>query len=63
MRDVFGREIAVGQEVAFMLPGYRDLRLGRVMAITPQRVRVAYTYQGHEDTYLTPGNNVAIRPD
>lgn len=63
MRDVFGREIHVGQEVAFMLPRYRDLWIGTIVAITPQNVRVNYTYQGRDQTYLTPGKNVAIRPD
>lgn len=63
MRDAFGREIGVGDEVAFMLPGYRSLKLGTVIRITEKRVRVSYdTGRLIRDEFLTCGPDVVVRP-
>lgn len=62
MRDRFGRNIVIGDEVAFVEPGYRNLIIGTVVRITPQRVRVSYTDNGFEKTHLTPGQDVVVRP-
>lgn len=63
MRDFFGREIHVGNRVAFMEPGYRNLISGVVIRLTPQKIRVAYTQRGHEFTFLTTGRDTVIHPE
>lgn len=40
MEDFLKRKLEVGDSVIFMLQRYRGFRLGRVMAFTPQKVRV-----------------------
>ena len=55
MRDFFGYELAVGDRVAFILNGYRDLVVARIVAFTPKQVRVSYVNTWN---YGTPG-----RPD
>lgn len=62
MRDVFGQNLAVGDEVAFMEPQYRNLLIGIIIRITPQNVRVSYRKGGREHDFLTPGHCVAKRP-
>lgn len=53
MRDFFGNELVVGDEVAFCEPGYRTLILGKILNFTPQKVRVQYTDMSHsKTTYL-----------
>jgi len=42
MKDFAGNELAEGDFVAFMAPKYRRLALGRVIKITPTKVRVFY---------------------
>lgn len=43
MRDFFNQPLAVGDTVAFIPNGYRDLVRGRITAFTPKQVRIAYT--------------------
>lgn len=63
MRDAFGRLINVGDEVAFMLPRYRNLKLGTVIRITEKRVRVSYDNGGLvREEFLTCGPDVVVRP-
>ena len=43
MRDFFNQPLAVGDIVAFIPNGYRDLVRGRITAFTAKQVRIAYT--------------------
>jgi hypothetical protein len=43
MRDFFNQPMSVGDVVAFIPNGYRDLVRGRIVAFTPKQVRIAYT--------------------
>jgi hypothetical protein len=61
MKDFIGRELAEGDFVAMMLPGYRSLVLGKIVKFTPKKVRVAYTYQRrNEDTAVDPRDLVKL---
>lgn len=42
MRDFFGNELSVGDLVAFIPNGYRDLERARILAFTPKQVRISY---------------------
>lgn len=60
--DFFGRELKIGDIVAFTAPKYRRLTLATVIAFTPTSVRVKYNNtwnygpDGRERTYLSsPG--------
>jgi hypothetical protein len=55
MRDFFNQELAVGDVVAVIPNGYRDLVRGRITAFTPKQARIAYTNTWN---YGVPG-----RPD
>lgn len=58
MKDFFGYELNVGDEVAFPTPKYRGLTKGKIIAFTPKQVRVSYMntwnygVPGKEETYL-----------
>jgi hypothetical protein len=54
MKDFVGIELAVDDFVAAMRPRYRELVLGRVVALTPKKVRVEYKlhYGNRMDTHL-----------
>ena len=57
MRDFFGNELVVGDEVAFCEPGYRTLITGKIQHFTPQKVRVEYLDMSHsKTTYLGEPN-------
>jgi len=43
MKDVIGREIEVGQIVAFICNGYRGLTVGQVEKLTAQKIRIGFT--------------------
>jgi hypothetical protein len=43
MKDFFNQTLAVGDTVAFIPNGYRDLVRGRITAFTPKQVRIAFT--------------------
>lgn len=48
MQDIIGRELAVGDIVAFKLPGGgKDLDLGTIVRIAKKTVRVEYRYENH----------------
>jgi hypothetical protein len=42
MKDFFGTAVSVGDRVAFIPPGYRDLVIGEVVNITTKQVRIRY---------------------
>lgn len=55
MKDFVGLELREGDFVAAMRPKYRELVLGRVIKLTPQKVRVEYKLhygQNRMDTHL-----------
>lgn len=38
--DVIGRELAIGDFVAYQVQGYRGLEVGKIVAFTPKQVRI-----------------------
>ena len=62
MKDYFGKELEVGDEVAFYAPGYRMFTTGTIIDFTPKQVRVTYLNtwnygkDGSKQTYLAYPN-------
>jgi hypothetical protein len=54
MRDFFNQPLAVGDVVAFIPNGYRDLARGRIVATTPKQVRISYTNTWNFSTPVLP---------
>lgn len=53
MKDFLGIELVEGDFVAAIRPNYRELVLGRVVKLTPKKVRVEYKLYGTSlDTHL-----------
>lgn len=42
-RDFLGNELKVGDDVVFMLIGYRDLRRGTIVKMTPKKCRIKHS--------------------
>jgi hypothetical protein len=42
MKDFLDRELAIGDSVIVVAPGYRHLVLARVISFTPKQVRVGF---------------------
>ncbi len=42
MKDFLGEALAIGDEVVFVLQGYREFRRGTIYAFTPKNVRIKY---------------------
>lgn len=42
MRDFLGNELTEGDFVVLLTPNYRGLALGKVIKLTPKKVRVEY---------------------
>lgn len=42
MKDFFGQELAVGDEVAFMQPHYRNMVIGRIVSFAPQSMLIEW---------------------
>jgi hypothetical protein len=47
MNDFLGKEIKIGDTVAFYESDYRNFVKGTVIAFTPKMVRVEYTRSGY----------------
>ena len=62
MKDFFGQELAVGDEVAVEQPRYRNLIRAEIIAFTPQKIRVKYRYQNYDHTFLTLPNTLIKAP-
>lgn len=60
MKDFMGFELNVDDWVAAIRPNYRELVLGKVVAITPKKVRVEYRlhYGSSTDTHLYDSSTV-----
>lgn len=62
-KDFLGHELRIGDPVAFILPNYRQLTKGKIIAFTPQQIRIEYTKRAgtkyeHVTTHLTYPNCV-----
>lgn len=63
MKDFFGYELAVGDEVAITIPGYKTLTLGFILAFTPTMVKVSYSdFNGRFLETRVPSDRVIKRP-
>ena len=52
-RDFIGRELVVGDFVAAIRPGYREIVLGQVDKLTPKMVRVRFDQKDiYEETQV-----------
>lgn len=40
MKDFIGNELEIGDKVAYILKGYRELRIGYVVGFTNQKIRI-----------------------
>lgn len=52
MKDFLGTEINIGDSVVLTEPGYRNFVKAKVIAFTPQKVRVEYKLK-HSDSKYT----------
>ena len=52
MKDFMGFELAEGDWVVAILPNYRELVLGRVIKLTPKKIRVEYQLNKHARDHL-----------
>lgn len=78
MKDFFGQDLQIGDEVAFVLPFNRQMGGGVIIDFTPKNIRLAYLpqksdYTGYRafttpdgriwaDTHLLPPFNVVKKP-
>lgn len=61
MKDVFGNKLTEGDEVAFMISYYTDLKIGEVIGFTTTRVKIAFKCEdGVERTTLILPKNVSL---
>lgn len=61
--DIFGREIIVGDIVAFNPPYYKGIMKGTVTTFTPQKVRVNYIWQGRTESTLVYPSDCCVKPN
>jgi hypothetical protein len=62
MKDVFGSELSLGDEVATIVQGYRHLVVGKIVRLTAKRIIVEvpsrWGLPGVEETVRTPNQLV-----
>lgn len=59
MQDFFGNELLIGDKVAFMAPGYRNMIMGKIIKFTPQKMLIEFTnHYNYETTFLAVSNQV-----
>lgn len=63
MKDYLGNELQVGDEVIFPYPNYRGLVTGKILKITPQKVKMEYVHQNYSRTYTIEGNSVILKKE
>ncbi len=63
MRDIFGRQLAVDDRVAFNPPTYKGLVKGVIVKFTPKMVTVSYAsnYEGEMVTTNVYPHDVVLR--
>lgn len=60
--DIFGNEIHVGDECAFIAPHCRELNSGVVVKVTPRGARVEFkSREGHIETVPRRSNQIACK--
>ena len=52
MKDFLRSALSIGDPVVIMLPRYRELTMGKIVALTPKNVRVEYKHQGSLHIHL-----------
>lgn len=57
MKDFFGRDLNIGDVVAFNAPVYKGLTRGVIEKFTPKGVRVSYEPSGKQFTESTAVSN------
>jgi len=57
MKDFFGNELEIGDEVAFNPPVYKGIVKGTIVKFTPKMVKVSYDPHGKQYT-----NETAVFP-
>ena len=68
MKDFFGTELKIGDEVAFMAPSYRSLAIAKIIKFTPKQVRVEYrntwnhSGEGYKSEYLGYSESMIKKP-
>lgn len=62
MKDFFGQELSIGDSVAVPPKNYRGLVKARIIAVTPQNIRVKYA-NPYEQEYLVPPGSVIRCPE
>jgi len=65
MRDLYGKELSIGQIVSVNRPHYRGLIKAEIVSFTPKKVRVEYGTKGHsgrQHSYLVDACDVALAP-
>lgn len=58
MTDFLGNDIQVGDKVACIELGYKNLMFGEVVKLTPKAMRVKYKKWGQEETVLRYSDQV-----
>ena len=60
MKDLLGRELMVGDYVAYQVRGYRRLDVTQIVSISAKHVKlhVKNQWTGDDDTFQQPGNAV-----
>lgn len=51
MKDFFGKELEVGDEVAFISTNYQSFMLGKITNISKVKVTIEYNYGTPTDSY------------
>ena len=57
MKDFFGSELKVGDQVAFMCPHYRYMIMGKILSFAPQSMLIEWT-KDYGNTRLDGGPNL-----
>jgi hypothetical protein len=62
MKDFFGQDLVLGDEVAFMEPHYRNMTLGKIIKFTPQTILIEYLYAAVQDSNPGATKNFRATP-
>lgn len=58
--DMLNRPLSIGDAVAFRHSRFKMLECGRVIGFTNRMVRIGWTVNGHESSYLVRTEDCAI---
>jgi hypothetical protein len=64
MNDFFGQPLAVGDEVAFMRPSYREMTIGKIIKFTPHTIVIEWKHPFYTElqTFRATPNQVIKKP-